>query len=272
MKSKLLPLIAIFLFAATSFAQEPEKTPVEEMKLERFTRIGPTGFQTEPRLISVPKVEYPVEAHSTVLEGTVRVRVSVSPEGIVLEVEEPRGPSGVCDHVTRPDVVAMRRAAKAAAYEARYEPATVDGKGVASRAFLTFEFVAPEKIKKKRAAGTDGGLTIGVRIQTSEDAAASPAPKDLPDVVSGGVLNGKAVLLEKPVYPRAARAVRAAGTVSIQVLIDTDGKMFSAYPVSGHPLLRGASEIAACGSTFTPTRLSGKPVKVSGIITYNFIP
>jgi len=42
--------------------------------------------------------------------------------------------------------------------------------------------------------------------------------------------------------------------------------------VSGHPLLRGAAEQAARGARFSPTLLSGQPVKVSGVITYNFVP
>jgi len=95
---------------------------------------------------------------------------------------------------------------------------------------------------------------------------------DIGKRISGGVLNGKALSLAKPPYPPAARAVRASGAVSIQVLIDTNGEVFSAQAVSGHPLLRPASAIAACDSRFAPTLLQGQPVKVSGIITYNFVP
>ena len=89
--------------------------------------------------------------------------------------------------------------------------------------------------------------------------------------LSGGILNGRAKLLPKPPYPRAAGAVRASGAVSIQVLIDEEGKVFSAVPVAGHPLLRSAARLAACQAEFSPTKLSGNPVKVSGIITYNFV-
>jgi hypothetical protein len=85
-------------------------------------------------------------------------------------------------------------------------------------------------------------------------------------------LNGKALKLAKPTYPAAARAVRAGGAVSVKVLIDEDGKVFSAEPVSGHPLLRTASIIAACGSEFQRVLLSGQPVRVVGVITYNFVP
>lgn len=98
-----------------------------------------------------------------------------------------------------------------------------------------------------------------------------PAPKPPPKQISGGVLNGKARSLPKPPYPPAARAVRAEGPVTVQVLIDEDGNVVSASAVSGHPLLRAAAAAAARQAKFSPTMLSGQPVKVSGVITYNFV-
>jgi TonB family protein len=103
------------------------------------------------------------------------------------------------------------------------------------------------------------------------DPTPTPAPK-ITKPVSGGVLNGKATSLPKPPYPAAARAVRASGAVSVQVLIDESGRVVSASAVSGHPLLRQAAEQAARGARFSPTQLSGQAVKVSGVITYNFVP
>jgi len=103
-------------------------------------------------------------------------------------------------------------------------------------------------------------------------AAPKPTPKPAPKTISGGVVNGKATSLPKPPYPAAARAVRASGAVSVQVLIDEDGRVVSANAVNGHPLLRQAAEQAARSARFSPTALSGQPVKVSGIITYNFVP
>ncbi len=89
--------------------------------------------------------------------------------------------------------------------------------------------------------------------------------------VSVGVVNGKAVSLPKPAYPSAAMAVRAEGAVNVQVLIDEEGNVVSAKAVSGHPLLRAASEQAARGAKFSPTLLSGQAVKVNGVIVYNFV-
>ena len=123
--------------------------------------------------------------------------------------------------------------------------------------------------------GSNSGNFGGGGTADTGDAAPPPPPpvkKPVPKQISGGVLNGKATSLPKPPYPPAARAVRAAGAVSVQVLIDESGNVVSASPVSGHPLLRAAAAQAARGAKFSPTMLSGQPVKVSGVITYNFVP
>lgn len=231
----LLSLVTLFFALSISFfAQESSGIPY-------------TGY-IEPKLKSVPQVNYPSEAFLTGIEGAVSVPVAISADGIVVEVKEPSGPGGVCDGVQRPDVVAMRSLAKKAAHDAVYEPAMIDDKPVQSAAVLVFNFVAPDSAKNSKGIPRD------------------TAP------IQGGILGGRAVSLPRPKYPAAAKAVRAEGPVGVQVIIDSDGKMFSATAISGHPLLRRTSEIAACSSKFAHTLVSGRPVKVSGIITYNFVP
>jgi TonB family protein len=89
--------------------------------------------------------------------------------------------------------------------------------------------------------------------------------------ISGGVINGKAVSKPAPAYPAAARAAHVSGTVVVQVTVDECGDVEKAEAVSGPALLREAAVEAAYDSRFTPTRLSGEPVKVRGTITYNFV-
>jgi protein TonB len=84
-------------------------------------------------------------------------------------------------------------------------------------------------------------------------------------------LNGKALSLPHPPYPAIARAARASGTVVVQVTIDENGQVISARAVSGHPLLQAVAVAAARQARFSPTKLSGQPVKVTGVITYNFV-
>ncbi len=99
-----------------------------------------------------------------------------------------------------------------------------------------------------------------------------PPPKPTPHApISGGVLNGKAVHLVQPPYPPIARSAHASGQVVVQVLIDENGNVVAAHATSGHPLLQAAAVGAARSSKFTPTKLSGQPVKVNGVIIYNFV-
>ena len=99
---------------------------------------------------------------------------------------------------------------------------------------------------------------------------AAPDPPKPPPVKSGGVVNGMAKSLPMPVYPAAAKQMRISGMVNVQVLIDESGKVISASAVSGQSMLKSAAEKAAWGAHFSTTTLSGVPVKVSGVIVYNF--
>ena len=90
--------------------------------------------------------------------------------------------------------------------------------------------------------------------------------------ISGGVLNSKAIDFVKPTYPAIAKASKAKGHVVVQVLVDESGGVISARPISGHPLLQAAAVAAAKQTRFPPAKLSGKPVKVIGILDYDFAP
>lgn len=123
-------------------------------------------------------------------------------------------------------------------------------------------------------AGPGAGTVISApaKINIAEEPpppAATPTPRTAP--ISGGVLNGKAISLPKPAYPPIARAAHASGTVVVQVLIDENGNVVSAKAVSGHPLLQAVAVSAARQARFSPTKLSGQPVKVTGVIQYNFV-
>jgi TonB family protein len=97
-----------------------------------------------------------------------------------------------------------------------------------------------------------------------------PAPRPLMKPVSGGVLNGKAVSLPTPIYPEFARRAHTGGLVEVEVVVDENGKVISARALAGPPSLREASVQAALRAQFSPTKLSGQPVKITGKINYNF--
>lgn len=121
-------------------------------------------------------------------------------------------------------------------------------------------------------AGTGSAPKVEVNDEPPPPPPPAPTPPPKPKtVVSGGVLNGKAISKPQPAYPPIAKAARASGTVTVQILVDESGRVVSASAVSGHPLLQQAAVAAARNARFSPTLLSGQPVKVSGVITYNFV-
>jgi protein TonB len=88
--------------------------------------------------------------------------------------------------------------------------------------------------------------------------------------ISGGVLNSKAIVFPKPEYPAEAKNAGVAGTVAVQVTVDEAGNVVDAKAVSGPALLHQVSVNAALQARFSPTSLMGEPVKVTGVLVYNF--
>jgi protein TonB len=109
-----------------------------------------------------------------------------------------------------------------------------------------------------------------------EDSAATtspppPAIKAKPTILkTSKVLNGSAISLPKPIYPKTAQALNLEGTVKVQITIDEQGDVVSAKAAEGHPFFRDVAERAAKSAKFRPTMLNDSPVKVTGIIVYNF--
>lgn len=89
---------------------------------------------------------------------------------------------------------------------------------------------------------------------------------------AGTILNGRAISLPRPAYPEGARERRLSGRVIVKVTIDETGQVISAKDMcGGPPYLSESSVAAAYTARFTPTKLSGKPVRVYGVIQYNFV-
>jgi TonB family protein len=81
---------------------------------------------------------------------------------------------------------------------------------------------------------------------------------------------GQKLYAPQPSYPPVAKAAGAEGEVSVKIMVDEDGNVVAAEAVSGHPLLRTAAVDAAREAKFKPTFIDGKPVKVSGVLSYVF--
>ena len=77
----------------------------------------------------------------------------------------------------------------------------------------------------------------------------------------------KPTVLPRPAFPAAALAVRAYSDVSVELSIDSEGRVTSLRTLSGHPLLRVAAENAARSSRFAASSVTHSRYV---IITYEF--
>lgn len=190
-----------------------------------------TGGVLNGKAVKLVKPEYPSVAKAVGAEGVVNVAIRIDENGDVYFAEAANG------HAL------LRKVSEEAALASKFSPTFLSGKAVKVGGVLVFNFVTDKNEQPNMGS----------------------------NLVNGGVINGKAISLPKPKYPAAAKAVKASGAVNVQVTIDENGEVIAAKSVSGHPLLRQSAEEAASGAKFSPTFLSGKPVKITGIIVYNFV-
>ncbi len=120
---------------------------------------------------------------------------------------------------------------------------------------------------KINAVSVNSGVPV---VDLEMEPPPTPGPRPILKPVSGGVLNGTAMYLPPPVYPEAAKRMRTSGLVTVDVVLDETGKVVAANASSGPAILRDAAVQAALKAKFSPTKLSGQPVKVSGVINYKF--
>jgi TonB family protein len=208
---------------------------------------------SDPVLQGSASYSMPQSAIDAEIGGSVMVAIRVDETGKPTNAVLVSGPMWPCG--TRP-VKALEELSSTLSdtmRKLRFAPAIKDGKPTTKDIGLRVE------LKNPRLAPKPAEI---------DPATGKPKPRH----ISGGVLNGKAKHLEKPAYPAEARANRDSGAVTIQVLINEEGKVIRAGAVSGAPTLQFAAREAACSSKFQPTTLSGNLVKVSGVLTYNFVP
>jgi protein TonB len=151
-------------------------------------------------------------------------------------------------------------------------PAKRDNKRIPNAPDLPSASASATKLASGPAEVKVGAVNANeaIRVLLDSEPPPSPGPKPILKPVSGGVLNGTAVYLPPPTYPDAAKRMRTQGVVTVDVILDETGKVVAANASSGPAMLREAAVQAALKAKFSPTKLSGQPVKVSGTINYKF--
>lgn len=235
--------------ADTEVADEPEKAddPDFDSSAADKSERNITGGVLNGKAISLPAPEYPSAARAVKASGSVQVKVLIDEAGNVVSAE------AISGHPL------LRNAAESAALLARFHPTTLADQPVKVSGVIVYVFDSGQK--------DDIGSPDDPEAVENSGISSSPSR----GLSRAGILNQKAVSLPEPKLPAAAQAADVSGTVSVRVVIDEGGSVIEAEAVSGHPLLRKASEDAALEAKFLPTMLNGAPVKVSGILVYNFV-
>lgn len=223
--------LVVYNFSPTPVPPPPPPLPPPPPPAAKYDGSISAGVMNG-RALSMPLPEYPAQAKAAKVSGSVSVQVIVDESGNVISAQAASG------HPM------LRESAVIAAREAKFSPMLVNGEAKKVSGVLVYNFTS--------------------QVSTTTDF-------DSPKIVRMGVLNGRATRLAVPQYPADAKASRVFGSVSVQVVVNESGNVISANAVSGHPSLRRAAEDAARESFFSPTKVDGTPVKISGIITYNFV-
>jgi len=111
-------------------------------------------------------------------------------------------------------------------------------------------------------------LSLGPQFGAPSFSQHSPAPYQFPPSstprirVGSLVMEGKLVNRVDPVYPPQAEAAGIRGTVVLDVLIASDGKVVDVRVSQGHPLLVGPAIDAVKQWTYKPITIGGNPVEV----------
>lgn len=210
--------------------------------------------EADPQLIGSADYKLPQSAIDAEIDGKVMIAIHVEKTGMPTKAVVGGGLIWPCDKMPVKELEEVSKTLSDTIMTLKFSPAIKDGKPVSKDIGLTLTLKNP-KLSPTGAVVKD-------------PVTAKPVPKH----ITAGVLNGTATFLPKPRYPAQAKVNRAGGVVPVEVTFDEKGDVIRAGATGGHPLLQIPARESACGAKFRPVTLEAKPLKVTGVITYNFVP
>lgn len=236
MKVQVLSLSATLLFAFSA-SIDAQTAPVDSKPVIQ----GEVGF-------TMPQAAIDAE-----LGGSVRLGVRVEETGKVSKVWLLAGPVWACGKSPGKAIDKLSDNLSDALKAMQFEPAYKNGKPVTENIALTVKLDNPKLLPEPLQTDVISGRTN-------------------PKLAAMGIINGKPINFPKPEYPAAARTNMDGGAIPVQIVIDQDGKVIRAGALNGATTLQPAARDAACSAKFSPTTQSGTPIKVTGVVVYNFVP
>ena len=138
---------------------------------------------------------------------------------------------------------------------------------------VTTKTATPNVPTPKVAAPNTNSQRVRVAEETAKtepkpETAATSTPNASPLEI--GSLIGYATKQTAPVYPAAAKSIRASGVVKVEVTVSENGDVAVVDKASGPPMLQAAAKDAIRKWKFKPFTRDGQPVKATGFVNFNF--
>lgn len=128
--------------------------------------------------------------------------------------------------------------------------------------------VAPPPPIEPRFSTVEGVPMLGNAVDSTP---LPPPPAEVKPVRPGGSISRpERIHYVAPAYPPLARTARVEGTVILEAVLDTGGRVREARVLRSVPLLDAAALEAVQQWQFTPTLLNGEPVPVVLTVTVVF--
>ena len=122
--------------------------------------------------------------------------------------------------------------------------------------------------EEQPSAGADAASLGGLAVAGNQPA--TPAVPAAPAAVGGDVRQAKLISSVPPAYPALAKAEHVSGAVTIDALIDANGRVTAMKVISGPALLLEAAKEALQQWKYQPAMLDGKAVSMHLTVTIQF--
>ena len=129
--------------------------------------------------------------------------------------------------------------------------------------FRVISWIVPVREKRRRSTKSHESNTN--KIHDSGQILVLKQPN-----TNGGIRSGKLLSSPRPHYPKGLGQKRASGRVTVKVLIDEKEAVLNACATSGDPIFWPYAESAAYQARLEPTTLMGIPIRIPGILPFDF--
>lgn len=192
--------------------------------------------------VSGPTFRLSESAAAAGIDGSFTVSLRVDRTGTIKHLDILAGPIWPCRSSPSSEIKKVREAVRQNILASKFSPATKAGQPVDAEATLDF--------------------AIGNSYREALSGETTSKTKWVVDAAS--VPEHKATSLPTPPF------FGMIGTAVVRIIIGEDGHVISAGAIRGNFALHAPSRNAACDARFPPTVVDGKPIKVTGLIYYDF--